>query len=329
MNKIFVTGAGGVLGANIVHELCQRGYEVSVFVRKNTDISAIKHLPIQKIYGDICNKHTLKDAVAGHDGVIHAAAITAQWGVSFDTYEKVNVGAVQSLVEACKAHQIKRFILVSTANTMGAGSLDDPGSELNGFTFFKARSGYINSKYLAQQYVLEQVARFQFPAVIVNPAFILGAYDQKPSSGQIILIGNKKRILWYPPGGKNFVHAADAASATVNALQRGTIGDCYLLAGENLSYRDFFKKLQQHQGLHAIMIRIPKWLLHTASIANTILATIFHRQAKLNYTAAYMLCRHNYYSGKKSERELGIIYQSAEQAIATACQYFTQRGLLK
>lgn len=322
MKKVLITGANGFLGSNLARELYRMGYEIKIMIRPSADMKGIADIPCETFFGSIDNSAAVHEAVAGCDIVIHAACITEQWGVSFAEYEQTNFTATKYITAACITHQVRKFIYVSTANTIGPGNKNNPGNELNGFTLFNANSGYINSKYLAQQYVLEQVAARQLPGIVVNPTFMIGPNDVKPSSGKLILYGLKHRLLFYPPGGKNFVSIKDVCQGITGAIEKGRIGDCYLLAGQNLSYGEFFRLLKKLSGKRQLMIKIPAFILKTAGIIGS-LAGI---SGKLNYSAAYMLCLDNYYTGKKSERELQLRYTPVEAAVSGALTWFKENN---
>ncbi|MNL30773.1 hypothetical protein D3C87_1525310 [compost metagenome] len=151
---------------------------------------------------------------------------------------------------------------------------------------------------------------------------MIGQGDAKPSSGKIILHGMNKRLVFYPPGGKNFVHINDVCAGIAQAISMGKSGDCYLLAGENLSYREFFELLNKVSGQDPVMIRIPQFVLKMIGIMGTLLGALSKTSVKLNYSSAYMLCLYNYYSGKKSERELLLKYTPVEKAISNALTWF-------
>lgn len=321
MKKILITGANGFLGANLVRMLSKE-YEVRIIVRQNANLEALEGLELDIIYGNIDEAQDVSKAVIGCHYVIHSASITEQTGITFEQYERINVNATKHIVNACLEQKIEKLIYVSTANTIGPGSMNEPGTELNGFSYFKANSGYINSKYLAQQFVLEQVLQKKLPAVVVNPTFMLGTYDPKPSSGKIILYGLRKKLLFYPPGGKNFVHIQDVCHGIINALESGKTGNCYLLAGENLSYKHFFKTLNKISGQHPLMIKIPSFVLKFGGSFSYFIEKINKKPQRLTPSTAYLLCQNNYYSGNKSERELGVKYKTTHEAISDAYTWF-------
>lgn len=326
MNKVLVTGANGFLGANLTRELFRLGYEVKMMVRPTADLKAIADIPCEMFFGRIDHKEEVQKAVAGCNIVIHTASITEQWDIAFEDYERINFTGTKNIVEACIAHKVEKFIHVSTANTMGPGNKEHPGSELSGFALFAANSGYINSKYLAQQYVLEQIEHKKLPGIIVNPTFMIGPNDTKPSSGKLILYGLGKKVLFYPPGGKNFVHIRDVCQGIIKAIDKGKIGDCYLLAGHNLSYKEFFGLLNRIAKEPKLIIRIPAFVLKLAGMIGSATERLTGGSRKLNYSAAYLLCLENYYSGKKSERELLVKYTPVEDAIADALSWFKENA---
>lgn len=326
VKRVLITGGNGFLGSNTARELYRKGYEIKLMMRVSADPSVITDIPCEIYYGEISNAEDVRKAVSGCNYVVHTASVTAQWGVSPELYQLINYKGTVNVVEACMHHGVEKLIHISTANTIGPGSKDKPADELYSFGLTNISSGYVSSKYIAQQYVLEQAERRGLPGVVINPTFMLGAYDAAPSSGKLILHGINKRLFFYPPGGKNFVAVNDVAAGIANAIELGRTGECYLMAGENLSYREFFKLLRKVSGQRPVMLQIPGFLLKMFGIMGTLLTMITGRATKLNYSSAYMLCLYNYYSGKKSERELGISYRPAEKAVEDALRWFRQNN---
>lgn len=326
--RVLVTGANGLLGANIVRELADRGYGVRILAREASDLSGLEGVPFERIIGDILDPESVIRAVEGCDYVIHSAANTSQWPTHFNHYEPVNVTGTKHVIEAVKQQGVKRFVFVSSANAFGNGTKEKPGTELSEFTGFKTGSGYMISKFVAQQFVLSEVERNNLPAIIVNPTFMIGPCDAKPSSGQIIVMGMGKKIQVYPAGGKNFVHVRDAAIATCNALTMGRTGECYLLANENLSYREFFTLLNQVTGETPLLLGLAGWLLKVIGSGGTLFEKIFRKPAPLSLVNARLLCLKNYYSGKKAVEALELPQTPIEDAIREAITWFKANGKL-
>jgi dihydroflavonol-4-reductase len=325
-DKVLVTGANGLLGANIVRELVHRGYDVRILARETSDLSGIEGVDFDRENGDILDQESVNKAVEGCDFVIHSAANTSQWPTTYSHYEPVNVHGTLHVIEAVKRHRVKRFVFVSSANAFGNGTKEKPGTELSEFNGFRIGSGYMISKFVAQQFVLSEVEKSDIPAIVVNPTFMIGPYDSKPSSGRIILMGMGKKVQVSPPGGKNFIHVRDAAIGTCNALTMGRIGECYLLANENLTYKDFFGILNTVTGEKPVSLGLPGLLLKSIGMGGTIVEKLLQRPAPLSLVNARLLCLENYYSGKKAVEALELPQTPIETAIREAIGWFKANG---
>ena len=285
-------------------------------------------MPTEIIKGSLFRSGDLQKAINGCQVVIHAAANTKQWPTAYECYEKPNVEATSLLLEESMKAGVERFIFVSSANAFGPGTRKIPGDETSAFTSLQYQSGYMRSKYEAQKRVLEFVRQHHFPAVVVNPTFMLGKYDLKPGSGQILLMAHGKRLMPCPTGGKNFIHVKDAAAGIINAIQRGKPGNCYLLANENLSYQEFYRKMNTVCGFPRYLIKLPRPLISAAGLAGSFTEKIRGKANRLNYINARLLCAENYYSAKKAVQELQLPQTPIDQAIKEALEWFEQQGYL-
>ena len=257
------------------------------------------------------------------------AANTSQSPTNLNNYYKANVKGTKTVIEVVKEKDIKRLVFVSTANTFDFGTIDHPGNELSRFKPWLHVSGYTFSKYLAQQAVLEAAKKESINAVVVNPTFMIGPNDVKPSSGQILLMALKSRICFYPPGGKNFIHVRDAAIGTVNALSLGRSGECYLLANKNLTYKEFFKKVHHFSNRRSIRILIPKIIILIVGILGSIIEKIFKKPVRLNFINARMLVTGNYFSSRKAVQELALPQTEIDRSVKEALSWFRDNGYLK
>ena len=194
--RVLVTGAAGLLGSHIVRALLNQQIKPVCFVRKTTDLSTLKDLPCDFVFGSLENKEEVELAVQDCDAVIHAASIFSHPRNSYEEFVKANIQGTIHVAEAVLKYGLLKLIYISTANTLAPGTKERPGMELNEFDGFHLDSNYLNTKYIAEQYVLEQVEKNGLDANIINPTFMLGAFDSKPSSGRIITYGFNKRIVF-------------------------------------------------------------------------------------------------------------------------------------
>ena len=323
--KVFITGANGLLGCNVVRELLREGHEVRILVRPGANLAGLKGVDCEIVYGDLLNEDLLIMSTLGFDVVIHAAANTSQWPTDVKYYETINLKGTEKVVNAVKKNRIPKLIHVSTANTFGFGTKEDPGTEISPYCFETLGSGYITSKYLAQQLVLDEVKKHGLPAVLVNPTFMIGPYDARPSSGRIIRMGLRKKIQVFPSGGKNFIHVKDAAIAICNAIHLGKPGECYLLAHENLTYKEFYAKVNRVADQHPVQARLPDFLVKSAGIAGSVFEWITGKPVSLNKVNAALLMIGNYYSGAKAVEQLKMPQTPVEMAIREAIEWWKDR----
>jgi len=324
-SKVLLTGGNGLLGSNIARQLNEEGYKVVVLLRKNSNRLALEGIPIEIIEGDISDIKALEKAIKDCKYVIHCAAKTGQIGLLRD-YEQINIEATKLLIELCGTAKIKRFVYISTANCFTNGTIEKPGNEKSTFMYWLKKSGYAYSKFLAQELVLAEAKKNHFPALVLAPTFMIGPGDAKKSSGKLLLHGLNKRFIFYPSGGKSFINVEYAATAVVNSLIKGKIGECYLLAGDNMTYKDFFSIIKQKYNPKAFLIQIPDGLFKLIAVFFSFVQELFQTPLPLNQTNHRLLCLDNYFSGKKAQNQLGLEPTDIEYAIDRAYNWFSVKG---
>jgi dihydroflavonol-4-reductase len=327
--KALITGANSLLGSNLARKLLQKGFEAKGMVRESAKLLSLKNSGAELFKGDLLNSGDLQKALSGCQVVVHAAANTSQWPTNYEFYKEINVEATRLILEESLKAGIERFIFVGSANAFGPGSKENPGDELSPFTNLQFQSGYMRSKYEAQQLVLDFAQKHQFPALIVNPTFMLGKYDAKPSSGQILLMAYRKKLMPCPTSGKNFVHVEDVSDGIVSAIQQGKPGNCYLLANENLSYHDFFNKMKTVCGYPKQLAPLPRPILSAVGYAGSLYEKVTAKPSKLNHINAQLLQACNYYSPAKAIRELRLPQTPIERAIKDELEWFGENGYLE
>jgi len=320
MKRVFVTGITGFLGANVLLKLLKDGYFVIALVRKKDNYLGEENENLQLIEGDLFTDISsfLKDV----DYFIHIAAETNQNLLNYEDYKKINYEATVHLFSQSVACGVKKFLFVSTANTLGFGNLEQLGNEEIRQQYPFNQSFYAKSKLETENYLLQNNDLTQ--VIILNPTFMIGAYDTKPSSGKIIFWGWKKKIIFYPKGGKNFVHAEDVADGILKAIEQGKNGEKYILANENLKYKEFFQKLNSLTNQKPIMIPIPDFILILIGFAGDFLR-FFKIKTNLSSVNMKALRINNFYSNQKSIDELKVKYQPVKKAIKDAITYFENK----
>jgi dihydroflavonol-4-reductase len=215
--KVLVTGANGLLGHHVVFQLLEMKYEVNIIVRSKQKIFFDLNR-VNVTEGNFANNETLRMAAKDCDAIIHIAAVTATNLLHYEDYRKINVDACGQIIKVANELKINRMVFVSSANTIGYGAENQLANESSVIQFPFSKSFYAQSKAEAEQLFVEASLLPDRHVIIINPSFLIGAYDTKPSSGKLMLMGYKKPIMFTPRGGKNFVAADAVARAVCNAL---------------------------------------------------------------------------------------------------------------
>jgi dihydroflavonol-4-reductase len=327
--EILVTGPDGVLGSNLVRELLKRELSVSVLLEPGKDPITLKDLPIHRYFGNILDKEAIDKAFEGKDIIYHCAASTSVFPARNELVNRVNIEGTQNVIDACLKHAIKRLIYVGTANSFSYGeSINEPGVEGTPYKSAKFGLDYMDSKYKAQELLLKAVREQNVPALIVNPTFMIGPYDSRPSSGAMILAIHNKKVPGYTNGGKNYVAVKDVATAMANALTMGKIGECYIVGNINLGYKEAFETIAKTIGAKAPTRNLSNFAVVAYGTISSFLAKTFKYYPALTKELAIISCEKHYYSPEKARRELQMPETPIEVAIQECYDWFKENGYL-
>lgn len=238
MSRVFVTGATGHLGANLVRLLLSRGEAVRVLVRRPGDPS-IAGLPVEVRRGDLHDTDTLSRALDGCDRLYHLAALVSIRDCDRSALHATNVVGTRRILAAARAAGVERVVHCSSFGAVGQvrGRKSDERVHLSPR---EPALDYDRTKAAAEGEVQRAVAG-GLDVRIVCPSGLVGPWDFRPSLvGRTILDFARGRIHAYVPGGHDFVPVGDAALGHVLAMERGRAGERYLLTGEHTTIDQFF-----------------------------------------------------------------------------------------
>jgi dihydroflavonol-4-reductase len=325
---ILVTGANGFLGSNLIHELSSRKYRIRAFVGPGNSENSLQGKVAEICHGNILDKDSLHEAAKGCDAIIHAAAVTSIWPPRNKLQRRINIDGTANIMEAARQAGVKRVVYIGSATSFGYGTKELPGDETREYKGGSYKMDYFDSKYEAQSLVLHAVRRGDVPAVVVNPTYMFGPYDAKPGSGTLILGTYHQKIPGGGTGGRNYVSVKDVAVGIANTLEMGTIGECYILGNENLSYSELFEKISGVIGKPASKVTYPMWLAKTAGLAGSIYGTVFKVMPALTLVLVKMAISEHYYTAQKAVQALQLPQTPVEVAIDDAFKWFKDNGYL-
>ncbi len=325
--KALVTGATGFIGSAVARALIAGGTEVRVLVRSGTDLRALDGLPVESVQGDLCDVASLRAALAGCQHLYHVAAHYALWARDPSVFYTVNVDGTKALMKAAQDVGIERIVYTSSVAALG---VPEPGGVANEETQSSLEhmiGDYKRSKYLAEQEVLK-LAKAGLPVVIVNPSAPIGVFDVKPTpTGQIVVDFMKGRIPAYMETGMNLTDVEDVAVGHLRAMERGRIGERYILGNRNLMLRDIFEMLSAITGVRAPTIKLPRgFVLPLAYINQWIADYVTHQTPRIPLEGVRMAKYLMHYDCSKAVRELGLPQTPVEVALEKAVRWFRDHG---
>lgn len=323
-----ITGASGLLGGNLAAELVAQGWTVRATRRGSTRVDHLDDVPIAWVPGDLDDTAAMTEAFRGADVVFHCAAMVSILPKVTPAIRAANVDGTANVIAAVRAAGAKRLVHVSSVVAVGLATGDAPATEDTPWNFAeeKLADGYAITKREAEEVVR---AATDVDAVIVNPAYMLGPRDVRPSSGGLIIKVAKRRLPGWTPGVNNFVDVRDVARGMVAAAERGERGERYILGGENLTYRDAFAMMARVAGVAPPRLAAPRAVALALGYAGDLRHRLTGREPTINSTQArWAYTRRFRFSSAKAERALGYRHGPIEPAIEAAIAWFRRRGMM-
>lgn len=312
--RALITGADGLLGANVVRAILDRGGVARALVQPGSRATTLDGLDVELAAGDLRERAAVETAMKGVDVVLHCAAI-ADPRATPTLLQQVNVDGTRHVLEACLKHGVRRLVFVGSASSFAFGPRGRPGTEDDGFPSAYSDFHYAVSKHRAMTLVESYVAERGLNAVTTAPTFMLGAHDSRPSSGELVRRFVTSGMRFVSPGGRSFVHVRDVAEAMVTALDRGAPGRRYLLAGHNLSYLDFFTELAAVVGMAPPRATLPAHLVRGVGRVGSAFERLTGKTVPLDRSLAALACHYAWYSPARAIAELDMKQTPLRSAI--------------
>jgi dihydroflavonol-4-reductase len=185
---------------------------------------------------------------------------------------------------------------------------------------------YVVSKLEAEDGIQALVSR-GLDAVIVHPGFMVGPFDWKPSSGQMML-SIARGLGWLAPGGGcSIVDVRAVASGVWAAAQSGRSGDHYILAGHNLTYWEIWQEMARITGVRGPRAQLPVWLAELVGGMGDLSAKFRKHEPLVNSASTAMGQLFHWYSSAKAQSTLGYEIPPWQPALQDAWDWFGQVGM--
>jgi dihydroflavonol-4-reductase len=324
-----VTGATGFVGSAVVRALLQAGRRVRVLARPNSDRRNLAGLAVEIVEGSMEDTPSLARAAAGCRHVYHVAADYRIWVPDPAPMFRANVLGTRDLLLAALQAGAERVVYTSSVATLGllpGGSADETtpscAEDMIG--------PYKRSKFEAEKVARDLAAERGLPVVIVNPSTPVGPGDIKPTpTGRLIIEAALGRMPAFVETGLNIVHVDDVAAGHLAAVEKGRIGERYILGGENLSLAEILAEVSQVVGRPAPRLQIPHAILLPIALGAELAARITGREPFVTLDGVRMSRKKMYFTSQKAAHELGFVPRPAREAIVEAVAWFRANGYLR
>ncbi|MBI4346489.1 MAG: NAD-dependent epimerase/dehydratase family protein [Elusimicrobia bacterium] len=324
MDKVFLTGGTGFVGANLARLLLAEGFHVRALARRGSDRRNLAGLNAEIAEGDLGDSAVLESACRGCRYVFHVAADYRIWAPDPRTMYAANVQGTVNVIEAAGKAGVERVVHCSSVAAVKVRD-DAPADERSEYrSADEIVSDYKKSKWLAEQAALE-LAQKGLPVVVVNPAAPIGPLDIKPTpTGKIVVDFLAGRMPSYVDTGLNVVHVADVAAGHLAAARRGRLGERYILGSENLSLKALLDLLADLTGLPAPRFKTPYAVAYAFGALDTARARLTGGEPMAPLDAVRMARHKMFFDSTKAVRELGLPQTPARQALADAARWFLE-----
>ncbi|HEX2570623.1 MAG TPA: NAD-dependent epimerase/dehydratase family protein [Polyangia bacterium] len=328
--KATITGATGLVGANLAVELLGQGHEVRCTRRSTSRTDHLDGFPIEWVEADLDDQPSLERAFAGAAVVFHCAAQVDISRRGLEKMTRANVEGTRHVLDAVRRARVPRLVHCSSVAACAVTLTGDPVDETRPWNFAEVglNDGYALTKHQGEQLV-QAAAAADVDAVIVNPTYMFGPYDVRPSSGKLIRDVVKGSIPGTTPGYNNFVDVRDVCRGMILAAEKGRRGERYILGHQDMSYHDAMHLIARVAGVRPPRFRIPRPLATALGLIGDLQERLLGREPLINSISV----KYGYFPGyrftsAKAMRELGYRPGPLEPAITDAIAWFRRRGMV-
>jgi dihydroflavonol-4-reductase len=328
VSTVLVTGASGFVGSAIANALRARGHQVRVLVRPSSPRANLN--PDDTLCeGDLRDRASLAAALKGVRFLFHTAADYRLWARDPEEITRNNVEGTRLIMEEALSAGVERIVYTSSVATL---KLDEgaASTEANPLAEGEGIGAYKRSKVAAERLVEAMIRGDGLPAVIVNPSTPIGPRDVKPTpTGRIIVEAASGRMPGFVDTGLNLAHVDDVAAGHIAALERGRIGERYILGGDNVFLADMLADIASLVGRRPPTLKLPRTVLYPLAYGAELVASLRGVEPFITVNGLRMARHHMFFDDAKARRELGYVSRPYREGLSDAIAWFRGHGYLK
>ena len=328
--KLGIIGGTGMLGHHIAIEAQIRQYELVLIHRKGTDLSRVLDLRYESRVADLNDRGSLIKAFQGLDAVVNAGAYYPTLPKPLAQEMKTARLQMKFFLDAVEQSKIGRAMYLGGAIALPK----QPSGMANEEAFYEKEpenmAPYVHVKWLMDS-MAREAAKDGLPIIIGIPSMTFGEYDFGPTTGRLILEVANQQLKAYVKGERNVVAARDAGRGLLYALEKGRIGERYLITGENTNMDKLVATICERAGIPPLTKTVPlKMAKLLSKFQETRYALFRGEEPKISSTAIAVMAGGQHLDGTKAEVELDYKPDyTMRDAIDRAFIWFEKNGYIR
>ncbi len=321
---ILVTGGAGFIGGKLVRSLLARGEKVRVLDLGTSRTGHLARLGAEVVQGDILSPKDVEAALEGCDRLFHVAALFRMWQPDTMSYYAVNVEGTRNVLQSALKMRVKRVVHTSSAVTIGEaqGQLGEEHTVHRGYFL----SDYERSKYLGEQVALEVCER-GLPLVVVNPTSVYGPGQTSHMTDALARFLNG-RLPAVIDARLNFTYIDDVVKGHISAMEKGQVGERYILGGDNASLSEFLGRGAEIAGVPRKPRQVPAWLVRTVARILHVVSLATKRRPWVSLDEARTASHSFIFDTSRAREELGLEWIRLRVGLERTVSWLREEGLI-
>lgn len=328
--RVLVLGATGFIGGQITRALAERGHTLRALRRAKSSSLATSGVDVEYVVGDLRDRASLLAAMRGVEGVVHAAGYYPPNSLAPRLSLRIAVSGMRAVLDVAAQAGVTKIVYTSSLSTIGPADSKRGLADERDFYL----PGSVNDPYFEAKWAMEceayRAAAAGQQIVVVCPTIVFGPGDVKPTTGTILIMLARRLLPAYIEGKANVVDARDVALAHVAALERGRVGERYILGGHNTTIAELMRTTARLAHVAPPTRQVPARLaLALGKLGEAASLALPNRPLTAISEVIEMIRNGQHYDTAKARRELGLTTRPIERTIGDTLAWFREHGYLK